>query len=441
MECPAVLGSEEVYALGAAVTRPMPSADEPEPPIGLPLSRLLSPACRVPGTELDITPPARSRVVVPDITFTVDKSLVGKGVFAIPALGNITISPGGNAGKLSSIKLHVREAWTSLLDENEVIQAVSSCAIKLSCIDQIRLEKYSIINNVIVGQGVEYQFLDSTNKEVSIGTALQSDVIKIEGQDTASNGLQQQSSLSSSTPLVLAISFLPPDALQQRTLCQEAVVVHASGTSTVTVTGGGGKGNIGSPPSVSAEIGKRAEIQRQGSESSECRADFERIISEGRATAVVSAPTASSLDFDDTAFARGGHYATAAGCVAGNVIGKTGHDNTTLTTVRMTGTVRATVRGDYAKMAVIWNGLPSGTLLRVTGPNGETLRPVNPEKGDTLQTGQANGTFMLPVAGNAAFSANGPGVYLVDVTVETAQNATGAGTKEQSIKGHLAVSF
>jgi hypothetical protein len=448
LECPRILGDETLYALGDAIppTQPPMSGDLSDitlrPPVDVPISHLLSSTCLVKGSHLSVRPQAPSAVTLPDITYSVEKSWTGKAAFEIPELHGLKVDPGAHAGKLSSVTLQFGKAHSELLDENDVLQALTSCEIKKACTDNVRLSADRIINRVVVAEGVQYQFLDNDNKVISVDTALKEDIIKFDASQESASNWRQSSTLSSLTPLVIGVGFLDPRVLQQHTLCQEAVVVRASGRSTVTISGGGGVGNIGDPQSVSAGLGDEARLERKGTEASECSASFERTVSEGRATAIIRTPTQYSFVFDYSVYAQGGHYATAAQCPGGIVIGKTGHDNTTLAVVSMAGTLRATVRSDYAKLGIRWDGLPPGSQLRITDPNGNLVQLDKSEKeGESPPPSQVNGYFVLPTVGNSAFHTEQPGVYLVDIAIDTSESAAGAGIKSQSHQGHIELNY
>jgi hypothetical protein len=217
-------------------------------------------------------------------------------------------------------------------------------------------------------------------------------------------------------------------------VCEQDIVYSAEATTTVRIAGGGGQGNIGPMQTQEAPLGKKAELSERGTEKSECDDAFERKQSQASAIAQVEADGPAALKFQYNIRAGGGHYATAASCVAGQVIGKTGHDTTAIAGAEMKGTIFVLIRSDnHPNIHVSFSDMPLGAQIQILNFRNERLQTLTrrplPQGDSTIvredmpATVQGGGEFNLPT--------QGAGLYRVETTFQVSNSVTGNDDKVQ----------
>ncbi len=111
-------------------------------------------------------------------------------------------------------------------------------------------------------------------------------------------------------------------------------------------------------------------------------------------------------------------------CIAGNLLGKVGHDNGVSAVSSFTGYIRTIVRSDpAAELEVRATGLPPESRIEVRDPNNELVIA----RGPAPSTGDA--TYVFPL--------RGAGVYLAQASWTIRRSVNGAGRETLSYQTTL----
>lgn len=445
LDCVAVLADDRALKPGSIVQYdPPPGAPSSVP---LPVSDLFD-TCLVPGAGLAKQrralddPPA---VSLPNFTYDIDHSLQAGMDVAVPQLDNMSFKAGPHWGDVSKIELANAGAWMATLDEIAAVDAYKSCEIRSSCADYIRKSKYRVVGTTEVARGLSYKVYDKSGDVLSLGGGVSAGKFKINVGAESSREGTLNATVQSSEPRVVGVRLLPADVFSGQQACGEPVAFSSSVSLSGTIVGGGGKGSIPQQTAEVSQFGETLSIAGEGSESSECNEGFERTRSNASVQARVTSPGPGSLDFSYRVLAQGGHYATVAKCVAGQWIGKTGHDTTATATAELRGKATIILRADFPPpLKIEFDRLPSGAALRLVDWAGRPLKTprtatVNGDKttvyDDIPKTIEGSGSFIV--------APHGPGVYLFEATFRLAQTKTGGdGTKGvQSDSGTIRISL
>ena len=244
--------------------------------------------------------------------------------------------------------------------------------------------------------------------------------------------VQQAEQTAASTPVVLGVAFLNADLLKQKSQLSEPVLFSASGQVNVSLSGSGGGGHLSDTSSPPAALGSVAQVQSQGSESSECESGHDLTQSQGQISAVLQSPANNGLEFSATGCLRGGHYATVASCILGKAVGYTGHDNGVSARYVVNGNLRTTVRSDEASLLnTAFTGLPPQSALSVRDPAGRLLAAGDRPAGAVSVTGD----------GTLGFRLHGAGVYLVELSCSNGRSVNGASPSQIADRGKLSITI
>lgn len=430
LRCVAIFGADTLLGPGAIVDYAADSA--PETPVPLPVAALFSASCLVPGAQVDallVGAKQKNNVTVPTLTYKFGRGLGLGASIPVPKVAGAELKAGPNISQLRNLALKVPTAWVLMMDENLFLDALQNSGIRTSCVDRLLEQKYQIVSAALVGQGIDYELTDTNNQTYSASLAAKKGIISLGANAHMED--EAASKLASQDALVMGVTFLKTDALKSRAAdLKKPVVWSADGDARVSLGGGGGERHVGEQK-VGAPLGQPARVQAEGAEQSECDSGFEVTRSRAAGEAQVLSPDRKSLQFVSNIEARGGHYATAAGCAGGKIVGKTGHDNTTAIDITLTGSIRCTVRSDVA----LWlnldaKDLPEGTVVSVQGPDGTLIAPE----------GQTATRVTITAAAPLRFPLNGEGVYIVSVVSTSRVTAHGAQTVTYQKTGTLKAS-
>jgi hypothetical protein len=73
---------------------------------------------------------------------------------------------------------------------------------------------------------------------------------------------------------------------------------------------------------------------------------------------------------------QGGHYRTAATCLAGKPVGLTGHDTAAYASADVEGQIDFDLQTTSADLKVIWQDMPPGARFAVLGPSGDVRTDI-----------------------------------------------------------------
>ncbi len=421
VECVQVLASDKFMKPGSIVETTTDKDGTLR--VALPRADLLNDVCKVPGASFDkilfgINDP--QLLSIPTLMYASNRSLAVGANIELPELNGTRIEAGPHWSQIRKITFSVDAAWFLNLDENVAADAITSCQIKESCVSRLLASQYRVVSGAVVAKGVAYSLIDNHDQKVSAEVATKTDVVNLKlGGSTDASG-STDGSIKSAIPVALGVRLVPERVLQEKRVCSDTVLFSADGRASVQISGGGGQGNIGAAQTVTAEAGQTASLSAIGSEASECDDGWERTRSEASASAKVETPSRSSLRFAYDVLSQGGHYATAATCLAGHLVGITGHDTGTQASANLVGSLRITVRSDQVQTAtVVYKNLPANTSITVIDSDGKKL----PE---TVGAG-----LQVNSDGQRAYRIQGPGVFVVAVTSDIVTSANGWSGRQQ----------
>jgi hypothetical protein len=430
LRCVAIFGADTLLGPGAIVDY---AADSPpDTPVPLPVAALFSTSCLVPGAQGDALKSAAkqpNKVTVPTLTYKFDRAFGMGASIPVPKVAGVELKAGPNISQLRDLALKVPMAWVQMMDENLFLDALENSGIRTACVDRLLEQKYQIVSAALVGQGIDYELTDKNNQTYSASVAAKKGLISF-GADAHMQD-DAASKLASQDALVMGVTFLKTEALKSRTKdLKKPVVWSATGDAQLSVAGGGGERHL-SEQKVAAGLGQPARLKLDGAEQSECDSGYEVTRSHASGEVRVSSTDRQSLEFVSEIEARGGHYATAAGCVAGKIVGITGHDNSTTVNITMAGYIRSTVRSDLP----LWldlqaQDLPEDTVVSVQGPDGTLI----------AAEGQTAMRLKMTAATPLRFRLSGEGVYIVTAISTSRVVANGAQTTTYKKRGTLKAS-
>jgi hypothetical protein len=401
--------------------------------VALPRADLLNDVCRVPGASFDkilLGINERQPLSIPTLLYASNRGLkVGTDV-ELPELNGTRIEAGPNWSQVQKVTFSVDSSWFLNLDENVAADAITSCQIKEVCVSRLLTSQYRVVSGAVVADGVAYSLIDNRDQKISADVAAKTDVVNLKLGGSTNASSSTDGSIKSTIPVALGVRLVPQRVLQEKQACATPILFASDGRASVQISGHGGTGNVGTSQTAAARAGQAAEVSSRGTEASECDEGWERTQSEAKASAKVDAPSPSTLRFAYALLSQGGHYATAATCLAGHLVGITGHDTGTQASANLTGILRVTVRSEQPQSAIVtYKDLPAKTSIAVTDPEG---RPMPESSGAaSIVSGDGKRTYRV----------DGPGVYLVSVSSDLATSANGWSDRhELSGTGEVSVS-
>jgi hypothetical protein len=419
MNCIATIAADSFVHPGSIVDY-RPSETPARDVLSLPVSDITGDSCLVPGAPaVREATRAKADVSIPNMVYETNGSLAAGATVELPQLSGASIKAGPSWSNVQKVDVSVDQAWVSQMDELLALSAVRSCSFKKICVDRIKAKQYRVVASSLVAKGLSYKFYDKSGAVISLDAAAKDGLF--EASVNAGSNIQQSTdaTLKAADPRVVGVRLLPLDVFDDQPVCEDTIVFAADGNATVTIGGGGGRGQIGARPPVRKPLNEVAQIEAIGTEQSECREDFERKRSSAKAFASVTASGDGKMTLKYELAAGGGHYVTVAGCFAGNVIGKTGHDNNATASADLMGTLLVTVRSEGAPiLRVDWSKMPSsGAEIRIVDWNNEALRDAKTE--------EVVGPIATSGNGGVDVRTRGPGVYRVEARVQLGSSVGG----------------
>lgn len=433
LRCVVILGSDSLLGPGAMVDYPSNAATGTRVP--LPNAELFSSTCLVPGEKADALKALfkqqerENAVTVPKESYDFSRAVKIGVELPVPKLYNLDIKAGPNISQLQTITFVANRAWVKYIDENVMLDLLANAGIKQSCIDHLLQSKYSVVSKALVADNLDYEFTDKGGQSYSFAAAAQKQQLQISAGGTTNVDSNQATQILASTPVVLGVSFLNPDVLQQqRTRLDAPVVFSSTGQAEVLAIGAGGQGAFTQVADRKTE-GAVAAANATGSERSECGADRETTASLANLSAYVRTPAPNSVAISGGGTIRGGHYATGT-CVVGQLMGRSGHDTGVTGQYAFSGLTRATVRSETATLLVVdYSGLPNESTIEVRDPFGQAL----PAEETSAATSKVSGS------GRITYKIDGAGVYLIALSSRVTEVVNGAGSKRLFTAGTVSV--
>jgi hypothetical protein len=388
--------------------------------------------CLVPGADVSVLRKgiaAKHDVSIPQLTYEVDRNLQAGADVEIPKAYNMTFKAGPNWSNVSKIEMSNETAWAASMDEIAAVDAYASCQIRPVCVDYIKSAQYRVVGATIVAQGLTYKVYNKKNDVISLEGGAKSDEFSIRIGAGMTPSSTTNATVASTAPRVVGVRLLPVRAFEGKQVCEQDIVYNVSATTTVRIAGGGGQGNIGPMRTQEAPLGKVAELSGKGTEESQCDDSFERKQSQASANAQVEADGPAALKFRYRIRAGGGHYATAATCVAGQVIGKTGHDTTAIAGAEMKGTIFVLIRSDdHPNIRVVTDMPKDGRAqIQILDFRNERLqistrRPL--PLGDSTVV-REDMPAIVQGASEFNLETRGAGLYRIETTFQVSDSVTG----------------
>lgn len=410
LRCPILLGSSSVFRPGS-ITRI--SEEEKQKRtitrVQLPSSQLDT-ACLLPGTTL-VLPPAEptQSFDLPSFSYEVRRSASAGVALPIPQVQGVDIKAGPKASQLESVRFSAGQATLTMLDENHLAGLIADCRIKPSCVERITNLGDKVVNAALTAERVSYEFVAKGGRSLSVGAAIEGKVISLEG-DFGSDATAE-TTFQPKNPVVLGVTLVRDEVLANTTPCVAEAVFSVEGDASVAIGGGGGDGHIGRTRRQIKVLGTAAALSDRGDEESECSDGYERTRSKASARAFVARGAADNeLALEALATSRGGHYATAATCAGGRLIGISGHDTSASSSATLRGRINALVRREgKATLRVSWQGLGAPALLSVIAPDGRAVLPDTQIRGEGSQDVEVpgGGMYGIVVKADLVSSANG----------------------------------
>lgn len=437
-ECVDVLQATDSMHPGAVTTYRPRTDQQPFGRAEVPSLDLLLDSCRIPGTDrmalvAGFGQPAA--IALPSFTYDLGGALKEGVDIPLPKLEGAKITVGPTLSRAASARITNKKAWIESWDAGAARQVFASCNIKQDCIDLVKSSHYKVISTTAVVDGLSYEFKDSSSNDLALSAASGNEVAVQNGGHVE---LKQGAvaSLDATAPFVVGVRFFPDEIFANQATCVEPIQFAAEGLARVTVSGGGGSGNVGGPFSATAQLGDSASIDKRGSEQSECEPGLDLTVSQGRISASVDSPNPGKLRFAYDYGLSGGHYDTVAACPLGKWVGKTGHDNTTNVSAELVGRIRILIRTSNAPRIRVLHPNIAGGSIEVLDPLGKPVLEIKQEPKEHTE-GPAPDVVSTP----SVYQLEGPGSYTVEYNARVNIVQGGAGRDSKSDNGILEVNL
>ena len=435
MECVAVLTDDTAIKPGSIVDYQVDPGGGGR--VQFPNADLFGEKCLVPGADVAVLRKGiatKYDVSIPQLTYEVNTNLQIGADVEIPTAYDMTFKAGPNWSKVSKIEMSNDKAWAASMDEIAAVDAYASCQIRTTCVNYIKTSKYSVVGATLVAQGLKYKVYDKNNDVISLEGGAKSDEFSIRIGAGMTPTSTTNATVESTAPRVVGVRLLPGRAFTGQQTCEQDIVYNTEATTTVRIAGGGGQGNIGPMRTEEAPLDKVAELNQRGTEKSECDDGFERKQSEASANARAEADGPAALKFSYRIRASGGHYATAATCIANQVIGKTGHDTTAIAGAEMKGTIFVLMRSDnHPTIRVDFSDMPPGAQIQILNFRNDRLQMATrrPLPGGDFTIVRENTPATVQGGGEFNLETQGAGLYRVETTFQISNSVTGNDDKVQ----------
>ena len=308
---------------------------------------------------------------------------------------------------------------------NVLRDVLGHAGIRKGCLDSIVNGQYAVISKALIAKSISVDVKDKSGRSIDLSVAATTGQVAVSGGASAGANVEQDVKTNMATPMVLGVFFFPASVFKTETAFTEPVVFSPSGELTATVSGNGGLGAL-PQQSRTVKAGEPLAISGQGGESSECHGDFERTYSMSNLSGAASIPDPQTFDVTLNGTIGGGHYATGT-CIAGQLVGKVGHDNGVSLVSTFSGYNRTIVRSDDARNIIVrGTSLPGGTTIEVRDPSGNVIPasgPPNPRDSSV--------EYNYPISG--------AGVYVVAVRWTIPRSVNGAGREALAYRTNVKV--
>ena len=441
MNCVAVLAADTLMKPGAIVEYDQQAGDKSS--VSLPVADLFATnfsgqrTCLIPGVDVTSIQEGLAQpqpISIPQMTYQVNRNLSVGADVEIPKLYGFTFKAGPKWDDVDRIYLANDDAWLIQLDELSAKNAYRSCRIKKSCADDIATAHYRVIGTAIIAKGINYKVYNKRGDLISLEAAAKSK--EFTASVGGSSGIEStaDSTIKALGNRVVGVRLLPTTVFAGDQACSEPVIFDPpTASSSVSIVGGGGKYSIGELRNQTKPIDETAVLTATGTEASECDAGFERKTSSAHAEARVDNAGPGAEKFTYKIQAAGGHYATAASCVLGQVIGKTGHDTTATAEAELSAVIYVILRSDSPPpLRVTYNDFPAGSNVRLVDWHSQPLQVIKQGliKGDRVTTLE-NMPESVSGSGSEAFSTHGPGYYRLEAKFHLSSSVTGNSNDEK----------
>jgi hypothetical protein len=267
MKCVTVLATE-AYMKPGSIVEYKDNSDGSPGRVPLPTADLLGETCAVPGTAaLKSGVSSQAAISMPQLVYETNSGLKEGADIEVPKFKEFQFKAGPQWSDVSKVELVNDKAWAINLDELVAARAYQNCHIRKSCTDYIAARRYSVVQTIIVADGLSYKVYNRKGELVSLDAGVRS------GQFSASVGGSTDLKSSTGTtikatePRVVGVRLLPSEVFTQTQSCDKDVAFDPpSGFSRVLLEGSGGEGNIGSPVTRESPIGTRVQLTKVGNE-------------------------------------------------------------------------------------------------------------------------------------------------------------------------------
>jgi len=260
LHCPAVIASDQVFGPGSIVH--LPETEAVDQRIGLPNSSLVSKACLLNGAKLDEfrkSLPEDTPVSFDSVKFKTDKKIAIGGSLDIPKMKNLKFRAGPKWTSGTNVQLKAKRAWIRRLDEQLLRSEIESCYVRHECVQSILNLKDKVVNNVLIVEGYEYEFLSSEGRILSVEGAVKQGVIEVSGKGISELNLKNRID----APVVVGMDFIRDDIIKAAVPCTKHIAFDIQGSSNVAFDGS----NIKKTESTAA-IDAAAILRLEGNEDS-----------------------------------------------------------------------------------------------------------------------------------------------------------------------------
>lgn len=227
LNCATPPGGSEIWGPGQVVDPPK-WYEVFDGRYGLPTASLFSGSC------------VYDNRIKPDVAFREDRRLdfrpqklaasgtaSGDLSWIFPKAQNLRMSVGPEWSKVKTVEISAGKAWSSKLDSLKLSDAVKSCNVRPSCIEEIKNKNLEIINSVMIVDDLSYRFETTDGRSVDLSGALNDKFIDITGD--AASTIKEEQSNTVSYSAVVGFTTIVSDDLPLEEACSETVVYEKTG--------------------------------------------------------------------------------------------------------------------------------------------------------------------------------------------------------------------
>jgi hypothetical protein len=422
MKCVTVLAAD-TYMKPGSIVEYNDNPDGSSGRVPLPTADLLGEACQVPGAPaLKSGVSARASISIPQMAYETNTGLKEGADIDVPKFKELQFKAGPKWSEVSKVELANNDAWAINLDELVAAQAYQSCQIRKSCTEYLAARRYSVVQTTIVADGLSYKVYNRSGELVLLDAGMKS------GQFSASVGgstdiqSSTDATIKASEPRVVGVRLLPSEVFEQKQSCDKDVVFDApTGTSLVRLAGSGGDGNIGSPTSRDAPIGKSVGLELTGTEP--CNESRACARSSAFAEAKVTDVGPGKLEFAYELRAEKGYFIRR---LPTDILEQRPVETSAFAIAEFQGSMPVTVRAeDVAGLTVSCMNMPPDTKIELFDWKNQRLKLTLGHARNANARFDQEG-FLVSVEGDwkGNFKIEGPGVYRLSVSLSSSASST-----------------